>query len=123
MLTVRVETDQAVQAIEAAKSRLRDFSVFFQVVVRPRLLQEFAKAYPAAGLNIRTGRLYDSYVSLSHAEHVSNISSHHIEEGTRVPYAVYVERRFPIVGRIARNQTLLREFARRLGEHVVSGHP
>ena len=119
MFDIDVNTDDLQQRITETRARLTDARVFFQTVVRPSLLQAFAEAYGESGLGIQSGRLYDSYVNLSSRDHVSEISPHRIVEGTRVPYAVYLENRNPIVGRIARNQQRIAEYTRQLGEFIV----
>ena len=122
MLTINIHTEAVMKRLEGMQTRLQNRAVFFQHVIRPRLIDEFAAAYRAAGINIRTGRLLESFISLTHAEHVSEVSRDRIIEGSRVPYAIFVERLLPIAGRVRRNQGLINEFAEQLGVFIVDGH-
>ena len=122
MLSINIHSDDAMRRLQGIQHRLANTRLFFRNVVRPKLLDEFAAAYREAGYTTQSGRLLESYISLTHAEHVSEISDDRIVQGTRVPYAVFVERLLPIAGRVARNQTLFNEFAAQLGDHIVDGH-
>ena len=122
MLIIDANIGAVVQDLDGINARLSGTGVFFRNVVRPRLLDEFAAAYREAGIGVRTGRLLESYVSLTASEHVSEINDERIIEGTEVPYAIFVEALLPVVGRIARNQSLLNEFAEQLGAYIVDGN-
>ena len=121
MLSVNVNSKEVLQTLEGIEKRLKHQRPFFRHLVRPRLLDEFAAAYRAGRLQVRSGRLLESYISLTHEEHVSEIHDDRIVQGTRVPYAIFVERLLPVAGRVARNQRLIAEFAQQLGEYVVDG--
>ena len=121
MLFINVHVDEVMQRLEGIGHRLENQSLFFRQVARPRLLDEFAAAYREAGFAVQSGRLLESYISLTHPEHVSEISDDRIVEGTRVPYAVFVERLLPVAGRVARNQTLFNALAEQLGSYIVDG--
>ena len=64
-------------------------------------------AYHTAGVGVRTGRLLASLTDPTHPEHVSQITLTSIIEGTRVPYARFVEGRTPITHRVARSHALI----------------
>ena len=77
-------------------------------------------AYRSAGIGIRTGRLLTSLIDPTHPEHISEITPTSITEGTRVPYAVFIEGRNPTLGRIARSNTLAQFLGSRLEDHIVN---
>lgn len=121
MFSIHADINDVMQRFEGIQQRLANRGLFFRQVVRPRLLDAFAAAYRASGVGVQTGRLLESYTTSTHAEHISEITDDRIVEGTRVPYAVFVERLLPIAGRVARNKRLLNEFAQKLGDYIVDG--
>ena len=120
MLSIKIHINEVVESLEGIGQRLGNQRLFFRQVVRPRLLDEFAAAYRQAGVRVRTGRLLESYTALVSGDQVSEISEDRIVQGSRVPYAVFVERLLPIAGRVAKNQRLLNEFTEQLGEFIVN---
>ena len=121
MLNIRIETNELKSYLAEIKARVENLSTFHHQVTRPMLLRQLGVAYQAAGFGIRTGRLLASLTDPTHPEHVSEITSDSITVGTRVPYAVYVERRNPIFSRVARSNTLAQLIATTLEDHIVNG--
>ena len=120
MLHVRIETNELKSYLSKLKARVADISTFHQQVTRPYLLRQFGLAYRSAGIGIQTGRLLTSLIDPTHPEHISEITPTSITEGTRVPYAVFIERRNPTLGRIARSNTLAQFLGSRLEDHIVN---
>ena len=121
MFHVRLETNEVKSYLAEIKGRVENLSTFHHQVTRPLLLRQLGVAYQAAGLGIRTGRLLGSLIDPTHPEHVSEITSDSITVGTRVPYAVYVERHNPIFSRVARSNTLAQILTSTLEDHIVNG--
>ena len=121
MLSVNIQIEAVVQQLQGIKQRLENRHLFFRNVVRPRLLDEFAAVYREAGVRVQTGRLLESYISLTHAEHISEVGKGGIIEGSRVPYAIFVERLLPVAGRVGRNHGLINEFTQNLGAFITDG--
>ena len=120
MLKIRIESDQLKTELEKVKSRVRNLSAFHRQVTRPFLLRQLGIAYHRAGIGVRTGRLLASLTDPTHPEHFSQITSTSIIEGTRVPYARFVEGRNPITHRVARSHALIQLIEQTLPEHLTS---
>ena len=120
MLKIRIESDQLKAELDKVKARVRNLSAFHRQVTRPFLLRQFGIAYHAAGIGVRSGRLLASLTDPTHPEHFSQITSTSIIEGTRVPYARFVEGRNPITHRVARSHALIQLIEQTLPDHLTS---
>ena len=119
MLEVRLESNELKAHLAKIKSRVADLSTYHRQVTRPFLLRQFGIAYHEAGIGVQTGRLLSSLTDASHPEHVSEITPTGIIEGTRVPYFLFVERRNPIVARVARSHALCTLIEQTLPEYLT----
>ena len=119
MLKVRLESSELKAQLAKIKSRVADISTYHRQVTRPFLLRQLGIAYHEAGIGVRTGRLLASLTDPDHSEHVSVITPTSIILGTRVPYAVFVERRNPIANRVARSNALVNLIEQTLPEYLT----
>ena len=119
MLEIRLETGDLKIQLAKIKSRVADISTFHRQVTRPFLLRQFGVTYHEAGIGVQTGRLLASLTDANHPEHVSIITPTSITEGTRAPYAAFVERRNPIVSRVARSHALVNLIRQTLPEYLT----
>ena len=119
MLEIRLESSELKAHLAKIKSRVADISTYHRQVTRPFLLRQLGIAYHAAGIGVRTGRLLASLTDADHPEHISVITPTSITEGTRAPYAVFMERRNPIASRVARSHALANLIEQTLPEYLT----
>ena len=119
MLEIRLETGDLKVQLAKIKSRVADISAYHRQVTRPFLLRQFGIAYHAAGIGVQTGRLLASLTDANHPAHISVITPTSITEGTRAPYAIFVNRRNPIASRVARSNALVNLIEQTLPEFLT----
>ena len=120
MLEIRLDTAEVKAELAKLKARVSNLSVYHRRVIRPFLLRQLGIAYHEAGIGVQSGRLLASYTDASHPEHFSQITETGIIEGTRVPYAVFVEGRNPISHRVARSQALVNLIEQTLPDYLTN---
>ena len=119
MFQIKIETQEVRTYLKNIENRIENLGTYFRHVTRPFLLRQFGIEYRNAGVGVETGRLLSSLVDSRHPEHISEITDTSITEGTRVPYAVYVENRNPLFDRIARSGVLAQFTADTLQEFLL----
>ena len=123
MLEIRVKTttQDARKSLQKLQERFSNIGVFHHQVTRPFLLRQFGIEYHASGGRIQTGRLLDSLTNPTHPDHISEQVGSRLVHGTRVPYAIYVERRRGFARRVARSRALLEALEEGIRRYIRNG--
>ena len=103
----------SISIVEGLSRRVSDLSPVFRSRIKPFILQELDKK----SIPVRTGRLRRSY--FGGVDNISEITKRHLRHGTRVPYAVYIEARIPIVRGIARDSRVHSRISKDLANYIL----
>ena len=104
-----------IEELAGYKRRANDLSPVYYQYIRPKIVATL-KGYP---IPVRTGRLRRSFVSPgSSNQHISIVSKNEFVFGSAVPYARYIEKRVPIIGRLANNTKLRQDIGMIIQKYI-----